>query len=344
MLDVLTQGQNDYIGNLDGNALQGMRIGVLKELSYATTKTGLRKEANIDDEVAQAFENAVAELKQCGAEVVEVSMPDLFKLSDKTFQNNELSRKEALYDAFKSLLEAENISAVVYPTYLSTPIRSGRDENGKNWNVYDQVNINNCRTLSPSAGIPEITVPIGIHSLGAGIGMEIAAAKTLVGGEGCPAARQPQGDGRQAIAKRLANLLLNEVAALMSRDASFDLLAGPLTFERALQLVQVVEAGNLSTRQAKEVLAAVIAEDKDPAAVIDERGMKQLNDVAALQSIVESVLAAHPEQVASYQAGNTGLLGYFVGQCMKLTHGQANPQLTNELLKKALGEAPQGRM
>ena len=104
-------------------------------------------------------------------------MPKLFDLSDSTFRNNEASRKEALYKAFQELLEQENISAVIYPTYLSTPIRSGRDENGVYWSASSQTNINNCRTLSPSAGIPEITVPIGVHSLGAGIGMEIASLK-----------------------------------------------------------------------------------------------------------------------------------------------------------------------
>lgn len=177
MLDVLTQGKYDYVKNLDHNVLQGMRIGVLKQLSYATTKTGLRKEENIDDEVAAAFQNAIKELEQCGAEVVEVSMSDLFSLSDKTFQNNKEASKEALYEAFQKLLEQDDISAVIYPSYLSTPIRSGRDAEGKYWDVYDQVNINNCRTLSPSAGIPEITVPIGLHSLGAGIGMEITSVK-----------------------------------------------------------------------------------------------------------------------------------------------------------------------
>lgn len=177
MLDVLTEGQYSYTENLDLNVLKGMRIGILEQLSYATTETGLRSNANIDDEVAAAFENAVQELRACGAEVVEVSMPNLFSLSDPTLKSNKAALKQALYEEFQELLASNQISAVIYPTYLSTPIRSGKDADGKNWNVYDQTNINNCRTLSPSAGLPEISVPIGIHSLGAGIGMEIAAAK-----------------------------------------------------------------------------------------------------------------------------------------------------------------------
>lgn len=177
LLDVLTQGKYNYAQQLDADALKGMRIGILKQLSYAVTKTGVRSDKNIDSEVAAAFENAIAELKNCGAEVVEISWSSLFTLSDKTFANNKAAPKTQLYNAFVELLEKENVSAVIYPTYLSTPLRSGKDENGKYWDVYEQTNINNCRTLAPSAGIPEITVPIGVHTLGAGIGMEIAAAK-----------------------------------------------------------------------------------------------------------------------------------------------------------------------
>lgn len=177
MLDVLTQGAYEYAKNLDVNAVKGMRIGILKQLSYATGSSGLRSEKNIDEEVATAFEQAIEQLRACGAEVVEVSMPKIFNLSEPTLKSNKASLKEALYEEFRDLLETEEISTVIFPTYLSSPIRSGKDAEGKVWDVYAQTNINNCRTLSPSASVPEISVPIGVHSLGAGIGMEIAADK-----------------------------------------------------------------------------------------------------------------------------------------------------------------------
>ena len=177
MLDVLTQGSQNYTENLDPDRLQGMRIGVLKQLSYAITTTGVRSEANIDDEVAAAFANALKELESAGAQIVEVSMPSLFTLSDKTFASNAQAPKDALYQAFQEFLKEKDIAAVVYPTYLSTPIRTGYDADGKYWDAYSQQYLNNCRTLSPCAGIPEISVPIGVHSLGAGIGMEIASLK-----------------------------------------------------------------------------------------------------------------------------------------------------------------------
>lgn len=176
MLDVLTDRANHYTENLNGNVLKGMRIGILKQLTYAVG-SGERAEKNLDKEVQAAFQNAVEQLRACGAEVVEISIPKLFNLSDKTFASGDVKYKDALYAEFQSKLESENLSAVIYPTYLSAPLRSGKDSNGKNWTTTSQVNINNCRTLSPCASIPEISIPIGYHSRGAGMGMEVAALR-----------------------------------------------------------------------------------------------------------------------------------------------------------------------
>ena len=74
-------------------------------------------------------------------------------------------------------VEKEKLDAVVYPSYLSTPLHARYDTAGTYWNAYAYPFLNNCRTLSPSTGLPEVSVPIGMHSLGAGIGMEIAALK-----------------------------------------------------------------------------------------------------------------------------------------------------------------------
>ena len=174
MLDVLSGGQYDFSGNLRADALTGARIGVLKELTYAYSTTGERRQENLDDEVQAAFAAAVEELKACGAEVVEVSMPALFSLSEATFPVGGYLKIPALTEAFEQFLDKHELAAVVFPTYLSTPLRSGRDAGGTYWNLYDQPFVNNCRTLGPSAAVPEITVPIGVHSLGAGIGMQLA--------------------------------------------------------------------------------------------------------------------------------------------------------------------------
>ncbi len=195
MMDVLTNGQYNYTENLDKNALNGLKIGVLKELSYATTSasiTGTEEEINaiatrfdmaartdkhIDSEVAAAFQNAINELESCGAEIVTVSMPNLWNLSYNTFLSGHKANKQALYDEFQRLVNENELDAVIFPSYLSTPLKSGTDENGKYWNAWSQPFSNNCRALSPSASLPEIAIPIGYHSSGAGIGLEIAGLK-----------------------------------------------------------------------------------------------------------------------------------------------------------------------
>ena len=177
MMDVLTNGAYSYTENLNGNILEGLRIGVLKELSYAVSSQPDRKAENIDPEISAAFAAALEELEACGAEIVEVSFPSIFSLSQATFVTHGAPYRAALYSAFTKKLEEYDVCAVVFPTYLSTPLRSGTDAEGTYWNVWDQTYINNCSILSPSASLPEITVPIGLHSLGCGIGMEIATYK-----------------------------------------------------------------------------------------------------------------------------------------------------------------------
>lgn len=175
MLDVLSGGKTQYAENLNSDVLNGLRIGVLKELSYAINSE--RSEKNIDDEVAAAFANAIEELKDCGAEVVEVSIPNILSLASNTFATNQSSSKEKMYRVIESAMEEHQVSALIFPSYLNTPMRSGTDSNGKYWNVNSQTYINNTSQFSSCASLPEIAIPIGYHSLGAGIGMEIAALK-----------------------------------------------------------------------------------------------------------------------------------------------------------------------
>ena len=93
----------------------------------------------------------------------------------------------------------------------------------------------------------------------------------------------------------------------------------------------------ISSKQGKEVFAAVIDEDKDSAAIVEERGMKQVSDTGAIEAVVDGVIAANPDEVARYKEGNTKLIGFFVGQCMKEMRGQGNPKIINQILAKKLG-------
>ena len=88
--------------------------------------------------------------------------------------------------------------------------------------------------------------------------------------------------------------------------------------------------------QAREVLEAVNGTDKDPERVVDERGMRQVTDTAALEPVVDEVLARCTNQVQQYHDGNKKVVGYLVGQCMKASKGSGNPKLFNKLLTARL--------
>ena len=97
MLDAMTGGVNSYTANLNANALEGVRIGVLEELTYSyALRYDLREQSDFDEEVIAAFENAVEELRQCGAEVVTVSLPNIFVKCETTLYVHTADRKKRL--------------------------------------------------------------------------------------------------------------------------------------------------------------------------------------------------------------------------------------------------------
>lgn len=138
------------------------------------------------------------------------------------------------------------------------------------------------------------------------------------------------------LAKPLANLMINDVTARMNADEAFDLATCALTPARAIELMGLVAEDVISSKQAKEVFAAVLDEDKDPAAIVEERGMKQVSDTGAIEAVIDAVIAANPDEVARYKEGNTKLIGFFVGQCMKEMRGQGNPKVINQILTSKL--------
>jgi aspartyl-tRNA(Asn)/glutamyl-tRNA(Gln) amidotransferase subunit B len=110
----------------------------------------------------------------------------------------------------------------------------------------------------------------------------------------------------------------------------------PVSAARLAELVKLVAGGTLSGKLGKDVFAKMFATGKPAAEIVEAEGLKQISDTGALQKIIDEVLAKNPSQVATYKGGKTSVLGFFVGQIMKATRGQANPQAVNDLLKKAL--------
>ena len=144
-----------------------------------------------------------------------------------------------------------------------------------------------------------------------------------------------------ALAKPVANLMINEVPARLAAAADAEggampLAESPLSPARLVELAGLLADDAISSKQGKEVLDAVFAEDADPAAIVEARGMKQVSDTGAIEAVVDAVIAANPAEVESYRSGNQKIIGFFVGQCMKQMKGQGNPKLINQLLAQKL--------
>jgi aspartyl-tRNA(Asn)/glutamyl-tRNA(Gln) amidotransferase subunit B len=140
------------------------------------------------------------------------------------------------------------------------------------------------------------------------------------------------GDG-----KRVANFIQSEVLRdVTTRGLSATL---PITPTQIEGLLNLVDAGRISGKQAKELYAKLKTSRPGAAAadVVQELGMSQVTDPRAIEEACAKVIAESPKQVAELKAGKTALMGYFVGQVMKATKGSANPQLVNETLERLLG-------
>ena len=120
-----------------------------------------------------------------------------------------------------------------------------------------------------------------------------------------------------------------------------DLMAMPDAFEKITPdatgaLIRKIKDGEISGKMAKDILAKMYETGQSPQEIIEREGLRQISDTSALAKIVDEVIAANPKQVEQYRSGKTTVIGYFVGQVMKASKGQANPAAVNELLKARL--------
>ncbi len=137
-------------------------------------------------------------------------------------------------------------------------------------------------------------------------------------------------------AKAISNVLLNDLSAYLNANnlTLAETRVGP---GMIAELVELVEGGAISSKQAKEVFAEMIETGDAPGAIVELRGMKQVSDTAAIEAVVARVMEANPAEVEAYRGGKAGLIGFFVGQVMREMGGQANPKVVNELLREKLG-------
>ena len=138
-------------------------------------------------------------------------------------------------------------------------------------------------------------------------------------------------------ASGVANWMGGEMAAALNREQC-NLEDVPITPVMLGELVVLMNNGTISGRMAKTVFDAMWQGDGSAQEIVDLRGLTQISDADALEKTVEEVLKQCPSQAAQYQAGETKVLGFLVGQVMKMTQGKANPQKVNDILKRHLAD------
>jgi aspartyl-tRNA(Asn)/glutamyl-tRNA(Gln) amidotransferase subunit B len=148
-------------------------------------------------------------------------------------------------------------------------------------------------------------------------------------------AARRQGAGEAAVAARCANFLITDLFGGLNR-LGVGLDASPVTPAQGAELLALQADGTLSGPLAKQVFEAMLETGRAPGDIVEERGLKQVTDTAAIEAAVEQVLAANPDKLAEYRAGKDRLLGFFVGQTMKAMGGKASPALVNEAVARAL--------
>ena len=101
----------------------------------------------------------------------------------------------------------------------------------------------------------------------------------------------------------------------------------------------LVESGAISSKILKDLYDKAFASREDFPAVYEREKPQQITDTSAMEKIIDEIIAANPKQVEQYRAGKTTIIGFFVGQVMKASKGQAKPELVNEMLRKKLGDS-----
>ena len=135
--------------------------------------------------------------------------------------------------------------------------------------------------------------------------------------------------------KPAANWVMGDLLRFLNEDKR-DIKDSPVTPVALADMIKLIEAGTISGKMAKDIIAEMYKSGRPPEAIIAEKGLVQITDAAMITGLIADIMAANPGQLAEYRGGKDKLFGFFVGQAMKVTQGKANPQMINELLKKML--------
>jgi aspartyl-tRNA(Asn)/glutamyl-tRNA(Gln) amidotransferase subunit B len=145
-----------------------------------------------------------------------------------------------------------------------------------------------------------------------------------------------QGRPETQVAKAAANWLISDLFGAVNRlGRTID--QSPVSPSQGAELLALVADGTISGTLSKQVFEIMLETGEGPATIVDQRGLRQTSDSGEIETVIADVMASNADKVAEYRAGKDKLFGFFVGQVMKAMGGKANPQVVNELLRKALG-------
>ena len=136
-------------------------------------------------------------------------------------------------------------------------------------------------------------------------------------------------------AKAAANWIINELTGRLNKEGR-DIASSPVSAAQLGAILDLIAAGTISGRIAKDLFEIVWNEGGDPKAIVEVRGMKQVTDLSTIAQVVDEIVAKNPDKVEQAKT-KPAVIGWFVGQVMKASGGKANPQSVNELLKSKLG-------
>ncbi len=135
--------------------------------------------------------------------------------------------------------------------------------------------------------------------------------------------------------KTASNWVISEVLAVVN-EKKIDISDFPITALNLGKLINLIKAGTISGKIAKEVFALMLQDNSDPGQIVKDKNLVQISDTSEIESIIQKIIESNPAQVQEYLAGKEKVFGFFVGQVMKETKGKANPKLVNEILRKML--------
>jgi aspartyl-tRNA(Asn)/glutamyl-tRNA(Gln) amidotransferase subunit B len=138
-------------------------------------------------------------------------------------------------------------------------------------------------------------------------------------------------------AKIVVNWITSELFSLLNKNNQ-DLNNSPVSPENLGQLIKLISTNEISGKIAKDVLEEMFSSGKTARQIVDEKGLQQVTDQSEIAKVIDEVIAENPKMVEQYLAGKDKLLGFFVGQAMKLTKGKANPKMLNDILKQKLNK------